>query len=145
MNKQELMENYTMEQLADMVADLQKENLVEILKLKNREDTEDVQKVFDAMRLTITELCNTVEDLKCVRTNTRMTNDVSVADFLPTEPIKVADVLINAEIEYEHDALTKAFCGAEKGKYNLFNISELRQIAEHLLVYCNANGGISNE
>lgn len=141
MNKQELMENYTMEQLADMVADLQKENLVEILKLKNREDTEDVQKVFDAMRLTITELCNTVEDLKCVRTNTRMTNDVSVADFLPAEPIKVADVLINAEIEYEHDALTKAFCGAEKGKYNLFNISELRQIAEHLLVYCNNNTG----
>lgn len=159
MTKQELMENFTMEQLADMVVDLQKENLVEILKLKNREDTENVQKVFDAMRLTITELCNTVEDLKkecakmlweycdcvnkeeheklkekissyevkidklekelkqkdgtkmfetlmentdgeaadllaqhmyenlkCIRTNTRMADDVSIIDFLPAEP-----------------------------------------------------------
>lgn len=56
MTKTELMETYTAEQLADMVEKLQKENLVELLKLKNREDTEDVSKVFDAMKLTITEL-----------------------------------------------------------------------------------------
>lgn len=63
----------------------------------------------------------------------------TLSDFLPEEPIKVADMLINAEGEYEHNPIAKAFCGTNKGTYNLFDISELRQIAEHLLVYCNAN------
>ena len=58
-------------------------------------------------------------------------------DFLPTEPIKVADMLINAEGEYEHNPLAKAFCRTDKGTYRIFDVSELRQIAEHLLVYCN--------
>lgn len=49
-----------------------------------------------------------------------------IAYFLPTEPIKVADMLIN---EFR------------KGdSYTYLGISELRQIAEHLLVYCNHNG-----
>ena len=66
-----------------------------------------------------------------------------ISDFLPTEPepIKVADVLINAEGEYERNPIEKVFCGTDKGTYRIFDISELRQIAEHLLVYCNHNGG----
>lgn len=64
----------------------------------------------------------------------------NVTDFLPTEPIKVADMLINAEGEYERNPLEKAFCGTDKGTYRIFEISELRQTAEHLLVYCNHNG-----
>lgn len=64
-----------------------------------------------------------------------------ISNFLPTEPIKVAEMLINAEGEYEHNPLEKAFCGTDKGTYRIFEISELRQIAEHLLVYCNHNGG----
>lgn len=65
-----------------------------------------------------------------------------VSNFLPTEPIKVADMLINAEGEYEHNPLTNAFCGKDKGTYRIFDISELRQIAEHILVYCNHNGEV---
>lgn len=61
------------------------------------------------------------------------------SDFLPTEPIKVADILINAEGEYERNPLAKAFCGTDKGTYRIFDVSELRQIAEHLLIYCNHN------
>lgn len=64
----------------------------------------------------------------------------SIANFLPTEPIKVADMLINSEAEYEHNPLVKSICGKDKGTYRIFEISELRQIAEHLLVYCNHNG-----
>lgn len=64
------------------------------------------------------------------------------SDFLPTEPIKVADMLINAEGEYEHNPVVKAFCGTDKGTYGIFDVSELRQIAEHLLVYCNHNGEV---
>ncbi len=63
----------------------------------------------------------------------------NVRDFLPTEPIKVADMLINAEGEYEHNPIVKKICGTDKGTYRIFEISELRQIAEHLLIYCNHN------
>lgn len=66
----------------------------------------------------------------------------TIADFLSTEPIKVADMLINAEGEYEHNPLVKKICGNDKGAYRIFDISELRQIAEHLLVYCNHNGEV---
>lgn len=61
------------------------------------------------------------------------------SDFLPTEPIKVAEMMINSEGEYEHNPLAKAFCETDKGTYRIFEISELRQIAEHLLIYCNHN------
>lgn len=64
----------------------------------------------------------------------------NITDFLPREPIKVADMLINAEGEYERNPIEKAFCGTDKGAYRIFEVSELRQIAEHLLVYCNHNG-----
>lgn len=45
--------------------------------------------------------------------------------YFPEEPLKVADFIINA--------------WETSWNYKHFNISELRQIAEHLLVYCNAN------
>lgn len=64
----------------------------------------------------------------------------TIADFLPTEPIKVASMMINAEGEYEHNSIAKALCKEDKGTYRIFDIGELRQIAEHLLVYCNHNG-----
>lgn len=64
----------------------------------------------------------------------------NVTDFFPTEPIKVADMLINSEGEYEHNPLVKKICGTDKGTYRIFDVSELRQIAEHLLVYCNHHG-----
>lgn len=70
----------------------------------------------------------------------KIKRDKDIADFLPTEPIKVADMLINAEGEYEHNPIEKALYKEGKGTYRIFDISELRQIAEHLLVYCNHNG-----
>ena len=69
----------------------------------------------------------------------------NATDFLPTEPIKVADILINAEGEYKHNPIVKKICGTDKGTYRIFEISELRQIAEHLLVYCNSQKENVNE
>lgn len=63
----------------------------------------------------------------------------NVSDFLPTEPIKVADMLINAEREYECDTFERAFHGTNKSTYCIFDIGELRQIAEHLITYCKYN------
>lgn len=56
------------------------------------------------------------------------------------EPIDIAKDLINAEGEYEHNPIAKALYKEDKGTYRIFDIGELRQIAEHLLVYCNHNG-----
>lgn len=58
----------------------------------------------------------------------------TISDFLPTEPIKVADMLINASKKR-----TNCMTGKEYGKY-IFEKWKLRQIAEHLIVYCNHNG-----
>ena len=61
-------------------------------------------------------------------------------DDLPSEPISVANMLINAKIEYEPTSLQKALfktdgkCLADK-----YSDDDLEQIAEHLLVYCKHN------
>lgn len=59
-----------------------------------------------------------------------------ISNFLPTEPIKVADMLITAKGESEPLHIGN---DTFKDTYRIFDISELRQIAEHLLVYCNHN------
>lgn len=67
----------------------------------------------------------------------KIKSDKSISDFLPAEPIKVVDMLINAQTEYENNSI---FATQKEYTANTFSVSELRQIAEHLLVYCNHNG-----
>lgn len=69
-----------------------------------------------------------------------------IADFLPAEPIKVADMLISAAYKRQRDSIEKAFSkafgsGSDMVTENVYSESELRQIAEHLLVCCNHNEG----
>ncbi len=54
---------------------------------------------------------------------------------LPAEPIKVADLLIHDICVYENKFF-KAYLG-DTSAVNRYSKSDLRQIAEHLLVYCN--------
>ena len=56
---------------------------------------------------------------------------------LPHEPIKVAETLIDATGTYKTNSLSRAFGAGDTETYNLYSKSDLRQIAEHLLVYCN--------
>lgn len=56
---------------------------------------------------------------------------------LPGAPIECAMLLISAGFEYEINPSQRAFGAGEKGWTNLYSVSELRQIAEHLIVYCN--------
>ena len=56
---------------------------------------------------------------------------------LPHEPIKVATMLLDAQGTYETNSISRAFGAGDTGTYNLYSKSDLRQIAEHLLVYCN--------
>lgn len=56
---------------------------------------------------------------------------------LPSEPIKVAEMLIDATETYETSSLAKKFGAGDTTTYKLYSNADLRQIAEHLLVYCN--------
>lgn len=75
----------------------------------------------------------------------KIENSKTIADLLPTEPIEAATELINAsytrnkgELEKKID---KAFGNTSDTTIEqMYSIPELRQIAEHLLVYCNAKG-----
>lgn len=88
---------------------------------KYRKAFEDAKKERDCQ---IAEYQNKIEELE----------NRDIAELLPTDPIKVADMLIN--VMHEPCASVLSF-----GKpYSLYDMSELRQIAEHLLVYCNHNG-----
>lgn len=58
---------------------------------------------------------------------------------LPYEPIEVAQMLITANAKYKANVFQRAFAGTEENEYNMYDVSDLRQIAEHLLVYCNNN------
>lgn len=58
---------------------------------------------------------------------------------LPHEPIKVAEMLIYATETYETSSLAKRFGAGDTATYELYSNVDLRQIAEHLLVYCKHN------
>lgn len=147
MTKTELMETYTAEQLAEMV--VSKQNIIDDMK----SNIDYLDGNLERAKNTINQIDDILEKLFGVRHDTVDKPDEfekiltekekgNVIDFLPTEPIKVADMLINTEGEYEHNPIAKALCGEDKGAYRIFDISELRQIAEHLIVYCNHNGEV---
>lgn len=201
MNKQELLENYTIERLADMVVekynrekseenpygvhyDLEDGKAIRFIGFEREEaellfaliceritekpmslypsdkllqEVDEIKSLKDQLQRKKTAInqiddilrdlfgvtfviCETQEDFdgfrRCLKKNIKA---ATVADFLPKEPIKVAEMLINTVGEYKHSPIVKKICGSDKGIYNLFGISELRQIAKHLLIYCNAN------
>lgn len=52
------------------------------------------------------------------------------------EPIKVAEMLICADGEFKSSQLARALGAPETTTYNLYSKSDLREIAKHLLAYC---------
>ena len=79
-----------------------------------------------------------------VKDNLLKTNDGLCGndDELPCDPILVAEMLINATIEYEPTSLQKALFKTEgKCLADKYSNDDLEQIAEHLLVYCKHNRG----
>lgn len=64
--------------------------------------------------------------------------DCKRSEIMPDEPIKAADCLIHAKGIKETSAVARVFHRAELyEKYDLYSVSDLREIAEHLLAYCN--------
>lgn len=56
---------------------------------------------------------------------------------LSTMPIDVASMLINATVEYPTKSFQKAFGAGETSFADKYSKSDLREIAEHLIVFCN--------
>lgn len=75
-------------------------------------------------------------NLKCVLKCEKTADEMTILDFLPTDPIKIADMLINSEGGCEPLIIE----GTEyKDTYKIFRTKDLCQIAQHLLVYCEHN------
>lgn len=67
----------------------------------------------------------------------RELQETAITDNLPYEPIAVAEFLINRTTHIPALQICDRTVGGKDAP--TYNISKLRQIAEHLLVYCNNN------
>lgn len=162
MTKSELLSTYTAEQLAEM------EKLYrDIAQCREHSGehlhSEEYLKISSLNR-TISELQSEVEKYRKAFEEAKKERDCQVAEYrkkieelnvenaelhcemqamkvfpdeIPEEPIKAAEMLITAKGECEPLHIGN---DVFKDTYRIFGVSELRQIAEHLLVYCNHNG-----
>lgn len=96
------------------------------------EENKRLKKEIDDRGCQIKEMQNHIDRLKA---DLAEAQDNKIE--LPHEPIKVAEMLIDATGTYKTNSLSRAFGAGDIGTYNLYSKSDLRQIAEHLLVYCN--------
>lgn len=63
--------------------------------------------------------------------------DCKQMELPPEEPIGAAAWLINARRRREPNAIQKMIHGSEyREKYDVYSVTDLREIAEHLLAYC---------
>lgn len=200
MTKQELMENYTTEQLADKIIALEitisdMKNTEKIIKQYNNKQRE-CEKSEKRTPFTDKELAEKWKKLaeelndeghKTIEENEKLKSELkhkenaikqidsiicelfgiahngdeytedfkellrnqsavgkTIVDFLPEEPIKVADMLISATYVRNKNELEKSIGKAfgndsDTVTEDMYSVSELRQIAEHLLIYCNAH------
>lgn len=160
MTKTELMETYTAEQLAEMVL----ANQTKIEEFLRQEKTSnnytmflqsklgDVEYEINKRETAIEQIDRIMCELFGIAHNGYEYSDdfkellreksavgKTINDFLPTEPIKAAEMLITAKRECEPLHIGN---DVFKDTYRIFEASELRQIAEHLIVYCNHNGEV---
>lgn len=96
------------------------------------EENKRLEKEIDDRNCKIKEMQHHID---CLKSDLAEAQDNKVE--LPNEPIKVATMLIDAQGTYETNSISRAFGAGDTGTYNLYSKSDLRQIAEHLLVFCN--------
>lgn len=109
-------------------------------KLKQELEIKDGTKMFDTLMENSSgeakELLarHLVENLCCVELNQK---DKGL--ILPTEPIDVASMLIKATVTVKTNPIKKVLAQNIPDEYETekYSKSDLRQIAEHLLAYCN--------
>lgn len=96
---------------------------------------------YKAYERRVDDLCRQIEQLESeleVKENLLKIKNELCGSFecLPSGPVSVANMLINAKEEYEPTSLEKALCSNIQALVDKYSIDDLEQIAEHLLVYC---------
>lgn len=131
MTKKELTENYTIEELADMI----------IRKEREIAQIDDILYRNLGIRHTDSQYCDDFNGLLKEKLGQK-------EHELPSEPIDVASMLINAKCERKRTQFDYALCtftGQKKEDVpeviicKKYSKGQLRKIAEHLLVYCDNN------
>ena len=135
--------NRLRKKIAEMQAEI-KAYKDKISMLEEKEN--DIQVESQRLLETIAELNVEVEELELELSTKESFFDIVNASNkleLPREPISVAEMLINAERKCEPcnfvKRLNDMFGSEPIDTYRIYDVSELRQIAEHLLIYCKAN------
>ena len=102
----------------------------EIKKLKH--ELFDVQKSDDECHNKCIDLTNQIEELKS-ELEAKVDFETDRLVKLPFDPLETANMLINATYKAENRLLQKEIDS------NIYDIDDLEQISEHLLVYCKHN------
>ena len=92
---------------------------------------EEFERIEEKYKKRIEEMQHHIDDLK-----NKLAEAQDNMIHLPHEPIKVAEMLIDATETYRTSSLAKMLGGRDTATYELYSNADLRQIAEHLLVYC---------
>lgn len=110
--------------MSEAVREMTRDELI-VEKAKLEEQCRILANRCDNKEYQIEEMQSHIDCLKAELAEIQMNNQK-----LPEEPIKAAEMLISASGKYTN------MLGKEQD-YRLYDKSELRQIAEHLLVHCN--------
>ena len=121
-----------------------------IKKESNEPDIRGYEETIDGLQSEVEKYRKALEDAKkerdCqiaeYRKKIEELENRDITELLQAEPIKAAEILITAKgarepLHIRNDVF--------KDTYRIFDVSELRQIAEHLLVYCNSQKENVNE
>lgn len=101
---------------------------------KSDEKDKKHRREIDEKNCQIAEMQSRIDCLKA-----ELEDSKSEKQELPFEPIDVAKMLIESKYTYENDVISKAIHKSDTSTVDRYKVSDLRQIAEYLLVYCNHN------
>lgn len=107
--------------------------------IKTQDIVESSPETIDQLKAEIAELRHINDALE--NTIKDMGKKIETMYELPVSPIECAEMLINANYKYDTPDFLKRIGGPKEQYIAVYTPKELRQIAEHLLVYCNYNEG----
>ena len=104
------------------------------------EENKYLQKEIDELNSEIDMLKD--EKMELLNRCDELEKRLETMESLPVQPIEVAKLLINSEYEYETSEIQRRLLNkGDTETCERYNIDELEQIAEHLLIYCKHNKG----
>ena len=103
----------------------------------SKKEWEEKMKELAKTRTENEELRSELSDLRC-KYEALLSCDKCQTEEIKTVPLAVAEHLINAHYMRKPGRMASMFFGSEDFKDPCFSIANLREIANHLIVYCDA-------